>query len=194
LPPPAAESEPAAEPAPAIPVDYENRFAGDRGWARSRLLRGLGLVAIPVLVAALVLQALLHFRDPLAAHWPSTRPTLVQMCALAGCTVRPLRDGSALSIEASDLQADPAHRGLLVLTATIRNRASYPIGYPHLELTLTDGQDRVVVRRALAPAEYVSGTADLAQGIASNAEVPVKLFIDASATTQAGYRLYLFFP
>ncbi|MFO1397509.1 MAG: DUF3426 domain-containing protein, partial [Burkholderiales bacterium] len=75
-----------------------------------------------------------------------------------------------------------------------RNRTHYAIGYPHLELTLTDSQDQVVVRRALAPVEYASGTANLAQGIAPNAEVPVKLFIDASATTQAGYRLYLFFP
>ena len=116
------------------------------------------------------------------------------LCAVAGCSIRPLRDVGALSIEASDLQADPAHKGLLILTATIRNRARYSIGYPHLELTLTDSQDQVVVRRALAPPEYASGTANLAQGIAPNAEVPVKLFIDASATTQAGYRLYLFFP
>ena len=98
------------------------------------------------------------------------------------------------SIDASDLQADPAHRGLLILTATIRNRAQYPIGYPHLELTLTDAQDQVVVRRALGPVDYVSGTANTATGIAGNGEVPVKLFIDASATSQAGYRLYLFFP
>ena len=72
-------------------------------------------------------------------------------------------------IEASDLQADPAHRGLLILTATIRNRAPYAIGYPHLELTLTDAQDQVVVRRALAPADYVSGTANTPAGIAGNA-------------------------
>ena len=47
---------------------------------------------------------------------------------------------------------------------------------------------------ALTPAEYVSGTVNPAGGIPGNGEVPVKLFIDASATTQAGYRLYLFFP
>ena len=50
------------------------------------------------------------------------------------------------------------------------------------------------MRRALAPAEYAGGTADVAAGIRANGEVAVKLFIDASATTQAGYRLYLFYP
>ncbi len=101
---------------------------------------------------------------------------------------------SHLSIEASDLQADPAHRGLLILTATLRNRATWPLAYPHLELTLTDAQDRVVVRRALAPADYAGGTADLQKGIAPNGEVALKVFIDASATSQAGYRLYMFYP
>ncbi len=192
-PPPPPREEPAA--APEVPaIDYDNRFSGDGGRGRARVLHVLGIVAVPVLALLLVLQALFHFRDALAAHWPSTRPALTRACALAGCAIRPLRDVAALSIEASDLQADPAHQGLLILTATIRNRATYPIGYPHLELTLTDAQDQVVVRRALAPPEYASGTANTAQGIAGNAEVPVKLFIDASATTQAGYRLYLFFP
>jgi predicted Zn finger-like uncharacterized protein len=181
---------PASIAAPAI--DYENRFADDK--EPSPVWTALGWIAVPVLVAGLLLQSIFHFRDALAAHMPSTKPLLTRACALAGCTVRPLRDVAALSIEASDLQADPAHRGLLVLTATIRNRASYAISYPHLQLTLTDAQDQVVVQRALAPADYVSGTANAAAGIAGNAEVPVKLFIDASATSQAGYRLYLFFP
>ncbi|MBK9115519.1 MAG: DUF3426 domain-containing protein [Betaproteobacteria bacterium] len=178
---------------PVAAVDYENRFSGAKRRPH-RLWTALGFVAIPLLAAVLVLQAVFHFRDGLAAHVPTTKVVLERLCAFAGCTIRPLRDVSALSIDASDLQADPAHRGLLILTATLRNRAPYAIGYPHLELTLTDAQDQVVVRRALAPADYVSGTANHAAGIAGNAEVPVKLFIDASATTQAGYRLYLFFP
>ena len=55
-------------------------------------------------------------------HFPATKPILTRACTIVGCSVRPLRNVDALSIEASDLQADPAHRGLLVLSATIRNR------------------------------------------------------------------------
>ena len=50
------------------------------------------------------------------------------------------------------------------------------------------------MRRALLPADYAGGAADLVPGFRRNTEVPVKLFIDASATTQAGYRLYVFYP
>ncbi len=189
-PPPAAAT---ATPPPAPALDYDNRFAWDRK-RPSRVWTALGWVTIPLLAALLLVQAVFHFRDALAAHVPATKPVLTRLCGIAGCAIRPLRDVAALSIDASDLQADPAHRGLLILTATIRNRAPYPIAYPHLELTLTDAQDQVVVRRALAPADFASGTANTGAGIPANAELPVKLFIDASATSQAGYRLYLFFP
>ena len=116
------------------------------------------------------------------------RPLLRGACHLLGCAIEPVRDPAALSIEASDLQADPGHRGLLVLSATIRNRAPYAIALPYLELTLTDASDQVVVRRAFAPADYVGRASDPAAGIPGNGENVVKLFLDASATAQAGYR------
>ncbi len=174
----------------------EDRFAPAanprRGWART----GAYVVTIALLVLLVAAQAAFHFRDAITTFWPVARPAFVRLCGVAGCAVRPLRDAamSHLSIEASDLQADPAHRGLLILTATLRNRAGWPLAYPHLELTLTDAQDRIVVRRALAPAEYAGGTADLQGGIAPNEEIAIKVFIDASATSQAGYRLYMFYP
>ena len=151
----------------------------------------LAAIALVVLLAG---QAVYHYRDSLVARWPAAKPLLAEMCAVAGCTVRPPHEIADLSIQASDLQADPAHKGLLTLTATLRNRGAIALAYPHLELTLTDAQDQIVVRRALAPAEYAGGTADIVSGIPPNAEVAVKLFIDASATTQAGYRIYLFYP
>ena len=175
-------------------IDYDNRFAWDRPRKRSRRRTQLYALAIVVLVLTFAGQLAWHYRDALAAHVPSTRPILTRACALANCTVGPLRQIAGLSIDASDLQADPAHKGLLTLTATVRNRATFPVAYPHLELTLTDLQDRPVVRRALAPAEYASGTAPLAAGIPGNGEVAIKVFLDASATTQSGYRVYLFNP
>ena len=198
-PAPAPREEPAPHAPPPLSqpqsaADYETRFAWETKPERSRFARVMGAIAVPVLAIALVLQAVFHFRDALAAHMPASKPALQRLCAVAGCSIRPLRDVSALSIDASDLQADPAHKGLLILMATLRNRAAYPIGYPYLELTLTDANDQVVVRRALSPSEYVSGTVNTTAGIPGNGEIPVKLFIDASATVQAGYRLYLFFP
>ena len=194
----AAASEEAAAVAPLAPIDIAHadrigrfEWKPQRTVTRSRAFYALALIA---LLAGLALQAVFEFRDALAAHVPATRPLLATACRALACTIEPLRDAAALSIDASDLQADPAHRGLLMLSATIRNRAAHAIAYPYLELTLTDASDRVVVRRAFAPVDYAGGTADTRQGIAPNGERLVRLFLDASATQQAGYRLYLFYP
>lgn len=175
-------------------LDRSGRFE----WKPKKPLRerpkALYVMATALLLALIGVQAVAEYRDVLAAHVPSTRPLLQTACDLAGCSVGPLRDTAALSIDASDLQADPAHRGLLQLTATIRNRAAYAIAWPWLELTLTDASDRVVARRAFPPAEYAAEAANSTAGIAGNGEKLVTLFLDASATSQAGYRLYLFYP
>jgi len=183
----------------AAEAAYAARFSWQKQATKRRVPNWLYASAIPILVLILAAQALFHFRDAIAAHWPRTKPALASMCAAAGCQLRALQEINGLSIEASDLQADPAHKGLLILAVTIRNRMPYALAYPFLELTLSDvqkvtQQDVVVVRRAFAPHEYLSGAADLESGLAGNSELSVKLFIDASATTQAGYQVYLFYP
>jgi predicted Zn finger-like uncharacterized protein len=186
----AEEAEATADP----PIDYSARFSWQEKQERRLIPPWLLALAIPILLALLAGQALFHFRDAIAAHWPMAKPTLIKLCAVAGCEVHPVADIAGLSIEASDLQADPAHRGLLILSSTIRNRQSFPLAYPYVELTLSDAQDQVVVRRAFAPQEYLNAAADPRSGIAGNSELAVKLFIDASATSQAGYQVYLFYP
>jgi predicted Zn finger-like uncharacterized protein len=187
--PAASEGQPSTEraapklaPAPAAPRA--------RRWTAARVAY---LVGIPLLALLLMGQAAFHFRERIAARWPAFQPALAQACARLGCTVGAPRTIADLAIQSSDLQADPAHQGLLILTATLRNRGEFALAYPYLELTLTDAQDRVVVRRVLAPREYAPGTADLGRGIAGNSEVSIRVFIDASATSQAGYRLYMFY-
>lgn len=194
-----ALEEGALDDGTAAEAAYAARFSWQEKRTRRRVPAWLYAIAVPLLIVLLAGQALFHFREAIAAHWPTTKPALIRLCAAGGCELRALQEIGGLSIDASDLQADPAHRGLLILSATIRNRMPYPLAYPYLELTLSDiqkqtQQDVVVVRRAFAPLEYVSGSADLDSGIPGNGELNVKLFIDASATTQAGYQVYLFYP
>ncbi len=189
----AAPEEAAPPPRPAVAIGGDAAVPTEPVKPRRRYAQAAFAAAVPLLVLLLAGQATYHFREALAARWPVLNPPLVRACAALGCAVGALQEIADLAIEASDLQADPAHQGLLVLTATLRNRSRLPLAYPYLELALTDAQDEVVVRRALAPGEYAGGTTDLTRGIPANGEIAVKLFIDASATAQAGYRLYLFY-
>ena len=152
-----------------------------------------GVLALLLLIALLG-QAIFYFRHALAADYPQLRPHLVAACAAIGCTVDPLRNEDEITIEAHDLQADPAHQGLLILQTTLRNQAKHPVAFPHLELELNDLAGQPVVRRVFAPVEYAGGAADFANGLPANAEWNVKIFLDASSVSAGGYNLYLFYP
>lgn len=146
------------------------------------------VVASVVLLLALSLQLLLHFRTDVVRWLPAT----ASYYELAGLTVPLSRNPELVAIEASDLQSDNV-RGLFVLQATLHNRAAYAQDWPALELTLTDAADSVVARKVMAAAEYLPPTIS-PELFPANGEVAVRLWIEARNLGAAGYRLYVFYP
>jgi hypothetical protein len=93
-------------------------------------------------------------------------------------------------IEASDLQLmDPARPERIQLTATLRNHAGHAVAYPALDLVLTNANDHTLARRIFLPAEYLGGGRDVQGGLAANAELTVRLALDAGNLGAAGFRL-----
>ncbi len=150
------------------------------------------LVALALLVV-LAGQVAHYFRAELAVTAPSLRPLLESACTLLDCDIPLPRHVELVSIEASDLQSDPGNGGALVLAATLKNRAAYAQAWPLLEITLTDVQDNAVLRRVLQPADYLPGQADPTL-FPPNAEIAIKLWLEAKEIAAAGYRLYVFYP
>ena len=102
-----------------------------------------------------------------------------------------------MSIESSDLQAEPGRPNVIVLNALIRNRAAYAQEYPELELTLTDETDQPVVRRVLKPSDYLDPARAkqmIARGIGPGSELSVRMRFDAGRLRATGFRLFLFYP
>jgi predicted Zn finger-like uncharacterized protein len=161
--------------------------------------RATWLWALALLLSMLVLAAQFgyRFRAELAASYPAAREALVALCRPLGCDVPLPRHPELMSIDASELQADTRRDGLIILTASIRNRARFAQDYPALELTLTDANDRPVLRRVLAPRDYLEAprSAELMrQGISGGSEAALRVYLDTSRTRAIGYRLYLFYP
>lgn len=150
----------------------------------------IAVVGCGLTVVGLVAQGAWFHKDLIAAWIPESRPILEAACATLGCRVDVPIDALSISIESSDLQADPATRNLLALTAIVRNRAAFAQPTPHLELALTDAQEAALVRKVLGPADYAPGVASIDAG----AEVTVKVWIDAMQVRASGYRLYAFYP
>jgi predicted Zn finger-like uncharacterized protein len=155
---------------------------------------GLFTLAALLLAAALAGQLVFRFRSEIATTLPSLRPALELLCRAVDAELPLPRRAELVSIETSDLQADPTRGNLLVLNATLRNRANYGQAYPALELTLTDTQDAAIARRVFAPAEYLPAKIAAGQPFAANADLAVRLWIEAREISAAGYRLYVFYP
>jgi predicted Zn finger-like uncharacterized protein len=159
--------------------------------------RWLWIGAAGLAALALAGQLGYRFRAELAAASPGARAPLQALCAPLGCEVRLPRRPELMSIDASELQADARREGLIVLNAVIRNRARFPQDYPALELTLTDEADRPVLRKVLAPRDYLEPAARtqmIEQGLGAGAEAALRVYLDTSRARATGYRLYLFYP
>lgn len=172
---------------PDFLADEAPRRGGRWLWAFALLLATLALAA----------QAAYRFRAEIAALVPEAREPLRRLCDTLGCEMTLPRRPELMSIDASELQADGRRDGLIMLSAVIRNRARFPQDYPALELTLTDETDRPVIRRVLAPRDYLErsrGAELLRQGIAAGSEATIRVYLDTSRTRAIGYRLYLFYP
>ena len=152
------------------------------------------LLGALLLLLALLAQAAYHYRSAIVVLVPEAKPYAVALCATLGCELPLPRRIELMSIEASDLQADTTNPDVMVLTATLKNRATFEQQLPALELTLTDAQDQQVVRRVLAPQDYLGKAANAQAGFAANAEIAIKVFIEGSQVKATGYRLYLFYP
>ncbi len=189
LPAPSA-SEPQDEPIESGSVDILLEAAPADSRRRGFAWAAAGLLALGLLIV----QAAYVFRTELAVSEPGLRPLLEDMCGLLDCDIPLPRKADFVGIEASDLHPDPQQKNLLVLVATLKNRAPFAQDYPHLELTLTDTRDQPIVRKVFAPAEYLEQSADVRAGFAANGDLAVNLWLDATDTGASGYRLYLFYP
>jgi hypothetical protein len=147
-------------------------------------------------VLALILagQGVFHFRGELAILAPGLRPILETFSHLVGGPLPLPRHAEQVSIEASDLQTDLARGRLLVLNTTLRNKAPYGQAYPSLELSLTDTRDRVIARRIFSPQDYLPAEAAVLPAFQPNADVAVRLWLEAGDLGAAGYRLFVFYP
>jgi hypothetical protein len=138
---------------------------------------------------ALVAQSAYWFRDEIASRAPSSLPMLTTLCQYAGCTVGPPKRARELGFTSTELAADPAHKGLLTFTATLRNSGAYSVAYPSLVLTLEGASGEPISRRVFSPDQYIPANANLARGLEAGGDIEVKLYLDASPAAPVGFKV-----
>jgi predicted Zn finger-like uncharacterized protein len=187
-----AEADPATVTA-ALPLEstarpeFVRRADRHARW-RSGPMRNLLTLALAVASLTLVLQAGHHFRDGLAAEWPSLRPALAAWCGLAACVLEAPRRIDAVSVESTAL-ARAVGFDAYVLSVNLRNRAPVALALPAVDLTLTDGSGRLVSRRVLSARDFRASPQ-----LPAGAEVPLQLTLATGRATVTGYTVEIFYP
>ena len=147
------------------------------------------------LLFTLAAQAVYAYRTEISAMAPGVRSYIEQYCKLLQCGIpQAPQYVKLLNIESSDMRADPQRQGVNVLTALVRNYASYPQAYPLVQLTLIDAQDRPLASRTFPPPAYLEKDVDFVEPVAPNGEFNIGLNIDSGDLNAAGYRLLLLYP
>lgn len=148
----------------------------------------------------LVLQAVWLFKDPLATYQPALKPILERVCEQVGCQIRPLQKTDAVVIDYASVDLLRSEHPLdeMVLEApqwtlqiNLRNSDVVPVATPWVELTLTDVQDKPVVRKVLNLTDW-GAPAVMAPGEIMEHELLLNLKRENASFM--GYRLLTFYP
>lgn len=192
-----ASMEGAADAAPVVEIEPEHeepdfvrrvRLKEEKGRTHQVMMAA----GTAVLVLALLIQGLTTFRNVLAAQFPALKPLLVAGCAMMGCRVELPAQAEALAIETGELETIGANTYLF--TTVLHNQGSLAQAWPHVELALTDADNKTVLRRVFAPREYLPKDVVAARGFAGSSEQPVRIYFELDQIKASGYRIAVFYP
>jgi predicted Zn finger-like uncharacterized protein len=188
---PSTAASRAAQDDDVPPVSFLRQADAPSFWSRPAMRWALLLVLL-ALLGLLVFQIVLKERNRIAALEPATRPILETLCAVAGCSLSPLRQIESIVIDSSTfsrVRGDDYRLGF-----ALRNTAPIAIAMPAIELSLTDPQDQAVIRRVIQPAEFAAGTLSLAKSSVWTGSLAMSVRPGANTDRIAGYRLLAFYP
>lgn len=145
-----------------------------------------------LLLLALVAQAVLGFRDVLAARYPALRPALSAACGLLDCRIGLPARPDQLVIETGELITLGGNA--YTFSTQLRNQGEMAVAWPSIELTLNDADDKPLVRRVFGPRDYAPQQAVATTGFGARAEQPVRIHFRLEGTLPSGYHIAVFYP
>lgn len=126
--------------------------------------RGLWTAACAVLLLLLAGQVAWAERDALIAQ-PTTGGWLRAGCAALHCVLPLVAAPARLRVVDSNVQSHPGVAHALLISARIRNDATFTQPYPVVTVTLSDADGKRLAMRRLRPREYLDDPDTLRQGL-----------------------------
>ena len=176
-------------------IEFTDESPAEEVIARGVAPRRWPWISGSLILSLLILaQGLYFFRVEIAAKLPGIKPALSGYCDLLKCSIPLPEKVELMSIESSDLVAEPLQPNVVTLSALLHNRAEYILAYPNIELSLTDTQDKILARRVFFPSDYLPIGDSEKTGLGANRDLNIQLHLDSGELRPSGYKLLLFFP
>ena len=129
-------------------------------------------------------------RDVLAAEHPALAPVLVKACQTMGCELQARREIADVVISGSGFK-QLADANQYQWSLTLENRSDAPVATPMAELTLTDAQDKPLLRRVV-DLKPLGAPQQLQPRQEWSVNVPV--LVQQLSSPVSGYRALVFYP
>lgn len=172
-------------------ANYFNDLAKLAKRSTKKSHRWLWLIGVITLLLIAFVQSLYFWRNEIATLYPNVKPYLVEACQRLGCSVNLPKQIEFIVIDDSDMQEDTTHAGVVHFSSTLVNKADFYQAFPNLELTLTNADDKPVLRKIFKPNEYLSAGLNISNGFQANEEVKINLAITTQGINVSGYRVFV---
>ena len=149
------------------------------------------ILAVVLLLIVAILQSIYFLRSTIAVNYPQLKPHLEEACRHLNCSVSLPQHLDLLTIDDSDMQESDDYQDVINFSSLLINNARHAQAYPNIELTLTDTDDKPVLRKLVPPQDYLDSGVNIADGMSANEEVRINLAINVHNLSVAGYRVLL---
>lgn len=161
-------------------------------------VRPLWALGCLLLLVVLLAQLLYVFRNDVASASPGLRGALTQLCKPLGCEVAyPRRIERVFIVGASLQQASAAaasgNEFRYQLRFTLQNRFDQDQQWPSLMVQLSDSSGTAVIRKAIAPSQYLPAEW-VGQPFKARQELSLDMPMTVTGAPISGFELTKFFP
>lgn len=194
-----SENTPVIEDDTSADLSFVRAAKNKAFWQHSTVTRTLSAACIG-LAGLFFVQVVYSQRNHVAASYPVLKPSFETMCQNVGCSIEPYKNIDAFKIDSSSFQKsqlvspDITQGDNFALKLAIKNNAELAVAMPAVELTLTDTNDKAVLRRVITTKELgISGDTLAANGDWASS-IAVVVTPSSTKASFSGYRVLLFYP
>jgi len=159
---------------------------GSRGPGRRlRMVWVLGAIVI----AAVAAWQWAEFQGKPLLERPQVQAALIQLGLREPPPDKPYRNLDRIHVVSRQLTSHPYLPGQLRLTATIVNRAKRTQPYPEIEVALLDAASQVVMKKRIAPKDYLDPASAPGAGMVPQAYLPLVVDLPDPGRQAVGFEI-----